>query len=38
MDRGVIMCTVNVETCEGDYLEFKECVGTQYDSNSDSLR
>lgn len=38
MDRGVIMCNVNVETREGDYLEFKECVGTQYDSSSDSLR
>lgn len=38
MDRGVIMCNVNVETREGDYLEFTECVGTQYDSSSDSLR
>ena len=37
-DIGVIMCTVKVETREGDYLEFKECVGTQYDSASDSLR
>lgn len=38
MEGVVIMCNVNVETREGDYLEFKECNGTQYDSSSDSLR
>lgn len=38
MNEVIIMCTVKIETREGDYLEFKECVGTQYDNSSDSLR